>query len=227
VRCGAAWPGDRLFCPFQCELFLLRNIQGRSLLLNDVVLLRSLQRANLNTFWSREPNTVAHSVSKVNHILQLGFEPGVETPPLSFAEPWPINDKINAAGVAVILHYSLDPGNTEDTVQFNIAREMKSDMVSMTCAVAGFDDNPIVGRSEGKKYTIARDCAFHDRCDHFMRGMHSMGYNMQHDLGLTADIMVKLMEWLELDWKYLEEGCHERAWIVHLGFFCLAGYAER
>jgi hypothetical protein len=100
---GAAQPGDHLFCPFQCELCLFRNIQGRSPLfgegnLNGVVLLRSLLSANINAFWSREPKTVAHSLSKVNHILQLGFELGMDNTPLPVAKPWPVNDNINATG---------------------------------------------------------------------------------------------------------------------------------
>jgi hypothetical protein len=48
--------------------------------LSDVVLLQSLWRANLDTFWIREPNTVSHNLGKVNHILQLGFELGMDNP---------------------------------------------------------------------------------------------------------------------------------------------------
>jgi hypothetical protein len=63
-RFEVARPGDHLLCPFQCELCLFRNIQGRLPLfgegkLSDVVLLRALRRANLDAFWSREPNTVS------------------------------------------------------------------------------------------------------------------------------------------------------------------------
>jgi hypothetical protein len=57
--------------------------------------------------------------------------------------------------------------------------------------------------------------------------MHNrMGDNVQQDLSLTADIMVKLMERLELEWKVTEKGGEERLWIAQLGVFCLAGYAR-
>jgi hypothetical protein len=85
-RFEVARPGDHLLCPFQCELCLFRNIQGRSALsgegnLSDVVLLRALRRAHLDAFWSREPKTVSHNLGKVNRILQLGFELGMDPPP--------------------------------------------------------------------------------------------------------------------------------------------------
>jgi hypothetical protein len=138
-----------------------------------------------------------------------------------------VKDKTNAGGAAVILRHSLDPGRTEDTIQFETVRKMKSAMVNMAHAAAGFDGKPAVGGSEGKKYIITGDCVFHDWFDRFMRGMHNrMGDNVQQDLGLTADIMVKLLERLELEWKVTEKDGEERLWITQLGVFCLAGYAR-
>jgi hypothetical protein len=68
---------------------------------------------------------------------------------------------------------------------------------------------------------------FHDWFDRFMWGMHNrMGDNVQQDLGLTADIMVKLMERLELDWEVSENGGDERLWIAQLGVFCLTAYTR-
>jgi hypothetical protein len=167
---------------------------------------------------------VSQNLGKVNRILQLGFELGMDNPPLPLAEPWPVKDKTNAEGVAVILRHSLDPGRTEDTIQFETVRKMKSAMVNMAHAAARFDDKPNVGGSEGKKYIITGDCVWFDR---FMRGMHNgMGDNVQKYLGLTADIMVKLLERLELEWKVTEKGGDERLWITQLGVFCLAGYAR-
>jgi hypothetical protein len=141
-RFEVARPGDHyLLCPFQYELCLFRNIQGRSPLfgegkLSDVVLLRSLRRANLDAFGSPEPNTVSQNLGKVNRILQLGFELGMDNPPLPIAEPWPVKDKTNAGGAASILCHSLDPGRMEDTVQFETVRKMKSVMVNMAHAAA-------------------------------------------------------------------------------------------
>jgi predicted methyltransferase len=62
-----------------------------------------------------------------------------------------VKDKTNAGGAAVILRHSLDPGRTEDTIQFETVRKMKSAMVNMAHAAAGFDGKPAVGGSEGKK----------------------------------------------------------------------------
>jgi hypothetical protein len=56
-RFEVARPGDHFLCPFQCDLCLFRNIQGRSPLfgegkMSDVVLLRALRSANLDDVWS-------------------------------------------------------------------------------------------------------------------------------------------------------------------------------
>jgi hypothetical protein len=104
---------------------------------------------------------------------------------------------------------------------------MKSAMVNMAHAAAGFDSKPDFGGSEGKKSIITGDCVFHDWFERFMRRMHNrMGDNVQQDLGLTADIMIKLMEHLEFNWKVAENGGDERLWIAQLGVFCLVGYAR-
>jgi hypothetical protein len=138
-----------------------------------------------------------------------------------------VKDTTNAGGEAVIMCHSLDPGRTEDTVQFETMRKMKSAMVNLAHTVAGSHSKPAVGGREGKKYTITGDCVFHDWFNRFTRGMHNhMGDKVQQDLGLTADIMVKLMERLELDWEVAENGGDERLWISQLGLFCLAGYAR-
>jgi hypothetical protein len=145
---------------------------------------------------------VSHNLGKVNHILQLGFELGMDNPPLPLAEPWPVKDKTHAGEAEIIMSHSLDPGRMEDTLQFETVRKMKSAMVNMAHAAAGFEGRPAVGGSEGKNYIITGDRVFHDWFDRFMWGMHNlMGDNNKQYLGLTADIMVNLMESLELYWK--------------------------
>jgi hypothetical protein len=119
--------------------------------ISDVILLCALCRTNMGAFWSREPNTVSHSLSKVNRILQLNFELGMDNPPSSLAKPCPVEDTMNAGGVAVILWYSFDPGKTEETVQFETVRKMESVMLNIAQVEASFDGKPSVGGSEGKK----------------------------------------------------------------------------
>ena len=49
--------GDHLMIPFQCELCHYRNLIKMNLVRDkeDVTLLRAIRRANLDAFWSREP----------------------------------------------------------------------------------------------------------------------------------------------------------------------------
>jgi hypothetical protein len=152
---------DELFCPFQCELYLFRNIQKRSPLfgegkLNDVVVLRSLRRANMDACWSLKPNTVVHSLSKVNHILQLGFELGMDNPPLPLAEHWLVKDNVNGGGGGII-RYSLEPVKTEETVQLKTVRKVESAMVNIARASAGFYGKSDVGGVGAKSIQLLRN----------------------------------------------------------------------
>jgi hypothetical protein len=81
-RFGEARSGDHLFCPFQCKLCHLRNIQGRSPmvgtgLLGDTELMKCLRRVNFDAFWSHEPSTLKQNLGKVNWALQIAHELGL------------------------------------------------------------------------------------------------------------------------------------------------------
>ena len=49
--------GDHLMIPFKCELCHYRNLKKMDPVgdKEDVTLLRAIRRANLDAFWSREP----------------------------------------------------------------------------------------------------------------------------------------------------------------------------
>jgi hypothetical protein len=80
--------------------------------------MKSLRRVNLDAFWSREPTTVAQNLGKVNRALQIAHEVGMSNPPMPNLGPWKLEDEFGAGAAAIMARYSMDPGMTEDTVQF-------------------------------------------------------------------------------------------------------------
>jgi hypothetical protein len=91
--------GVHVLCPFQCELCHFRNMQGRSLMkgagvLNVAETIELIRRANLDAFWSRELTTIGQNLSKVNRVLQISHELGLDKPPVPRLGPWPVEDKI-------------------------------------------------------------------------------------------------------------------------------------
>jgi hypothetical protein len=84
--------GDHVLCPFQCELCHFRNMQGRSPMkgtgvLNDAETIDLIRRANLDAFWSREATTIGHNLSKINRVLQIYQELGLDKPPVLMVGP--------------------------------------------------------------------------------------------------------------------------------------------
>jgi hypothetical protein len=100
-------------------------------LLGDMELMKCLRRVNLNAFWSREPTTIKQNLGKVNRALQIARELGMWDPPMLKLGPWKLVDEFGAATATIIVKHSLDPGVTENTVQYETARKMKSDFVNL------------------------------------------------------------------------------------------------
>jgi hypothetical protein len=142
--------GDHVMCPFHCELCHLINMQGRSPMkgtgvLNDAETIDLIRRANLDAFWSKEPTTIGHNLCKVNRVLQISHELGLDKPPVPRLGPWPVEDKFGMGAAIVLLKHSLDPGVTETTVQYNTLRKMKSAFVNLYHASVEDQGSAIVG----------------------------------------------------------------------------------
>jgi hypothetical protein len=98
---------DHVFCPFKCELCQFRNMQGRSPMkgtgvLDDAEAIDLIRRANLDAFWSREPTTIGHNLTKINRVLQIYHELGLDNPPVPRLGPWRVEDNFGM-GAAIFV----------------------------------------------------------------------------------------------------------------------------
>jgi hypothetical protein len=183
--------GDHVLCPFQCELCHFRNMQGRSPMkvtgvLNDEETIDLFRRVNLDAFWSREPTAIGHKLSKVNRVLQISHELGLDTPPVPRLGPWPVEDKFGMGAAIMLLKHSLDPGATETTVQYNTVRNMKSAFVNLYHASVENQGNIIVGGKDGKRFVSMDAPIYSDFFGRFQAGMHNrMGDKVVQDFGLS------------------------------------------
>jgi hypothetical protein len=123
-------------------------------LLGDVELLKCLRRVNLDAFWSREPSTVSHNFGKINRALQIAHELGMSNPPLPNLGPWKLKDKFGAGAAVIMAKYSMDPGVTESTVQFETVRKMKSALVNLYQASVDNVRTDVIGGKEGGKQLV-------------------------------------------------------------------------
>jgi hypothetical protein len=130
-------------------------MQGRSPyegILHDVETIGLIIRANLDAFWSREPTTIGNNLSKVNRVLQISHELGLDKPPVPKLGPWPVEDKFGMGAAIVLLKHSADPRVTETTVQYNTVQKMKSAFVNFYHVSVENQGSAIVGGRDGKRF---------------------------------------------------------------------------
>jgi len=67
----SARDGDHLVTPFQCDICVFRNIQGRNPGSHDGLVMACIRQANLDACWGRETATVSSPLRAVRQTIQL------------------------------------------------------------------------------------------------------------------------------------------------------------
>ena len=120
--------GDPLMCPFQCDICHFRNIQKRDMIPGNrkgKLLLQCIWRALLDAFWAREPSTVCANLRGAKRLKEIGDTVGLTsaTPPMG---PYTTDDSFGMGLAICILLWTLEPGKTEELIQFSTARNLCS-----------------------------------------------------------------------------------------------------
>jgi hypothetical protein len=113
--------GDHLITPFQCELCHFRNIYSRdpsSCVATDQETLKLLRQASLDAFWSRATTMVQGNLTEGKQGRRFAAQMGL---PCLIPEmgPLPLYNSMGMMGAAAVLDGSLDPGCTEQYVQWD------------------------------------------------------------------------------------------------------------
>jgi hypothetical protein len=136
--------GDNLLTPFQCDLCHFRIILGRGPVrtnFKDSKIMAFIRRANLDSLWARETNTVAtnlrEAIRKEKFTDQMNL-PSV-TPPMC---PFPLRDDFGMLPAIALLNRSLDKGIHSEHVQWGIFRKARSVVTNISQAgVPGLGDS--------------------------------------------------------------------------------------
>jgi hypothetical protein len=111
-----------------------------------------IRRANLDAFWSREPTTIGRNLSKVNRVLQISHDLGLDKPLVPRLGPWPVEEKFDMGAAIVFFKHSLDPGVTETTVQYNTVQKIKSASLNLYHVAVENQGFAIVEGTDGKRF---------------------------------------------------------------------------
>jgi hypothetical protein len=68
-----------------------------------------IRRASLDAFWSIEHVTIGSNLAKMNGMLQISRELGVENPHVPLLGIWSVGGKFVMSAALILLKHSLDP----------------------------------------------------------------------------------------------------------------------
>eukprot|EP00980_Cylindrotheca_fusiformis_P031013 scaffold25703_cov171-Cylindrotheca_fusiformis.AAC.2 len=195
--------GDFLMTPFQCDVCHFRNINEREPVpgaLEDDRLLIFIRQANLDAFWSREPSTVAANLSQARRLEVMGDEVGIKSMSPAMG-PFPLEDTFGMKAAYAVLRRSLDPGKTEDTVQFATARKMRSTFSNVYHSSQALTGVSTMAFETTKTYSTT--CPTYGYWfERFMLGCHKrMGDATVTDFALSKPIYRELLRELERDYQ--------------------------
>jgi hypothetical protein len=180
-----------------------------------------IRRANLDALWSREPGTVHGNLGLAQRLGVEAATLGIDfLPPLTNAAP--IKDVFGMNVAVLMLSRSLAPGCNRATVQFNMARKIRSVHSNYVQANLGYRDESVMAKDDKKLYTmdaVTYGCWF----ERFTRGCHSrMGNQPQPYRAPLVDELKVLLEYLEV--KYYAATNHMGEQNTQLLLACVGIY---
>jgi hypothetical protein len=218
--------GDSLMCPFQCDICHFRNIQKRDLVpgnRKDKLLLQCIRRATLDAFWAWEPSTVRANLRGAKRLEEIGDTLGMEsvTPLMG---PYSTDDSFGMGLAVCILLRTLDPGRTEDLIQFSTARNLRSVYSNIyhasVCHQAGL---AVMAHSTTK--TWVTNCQSYGYWfERFMKGVHKrMGEEVRSDYALSVKVLHKMLGQLDREWREAQT-IETRKEVVEIAMFLVSGF---
>ena len=184
--------GDHLLIPFQCDLCHYRNLKGMDPIgvKADDILLRTIKRANLDIFCSREPGTVSATRNGSLKLAEIRMRLGLDNM-LPVMGPFLLKDNLGMGLAVGMLIRSLDKGRYQSTLQFESVRKMRSVFSNMWHA-SKFTLTTSVMANDIRKTYVTSCPSYSLWFERFIVGMHKrMGDVVHQDKALTLEVLLK------------------------------------
>jgi hypothetical protein len=219
--------GDHLMTPFQCELCHFRNIFWRDPYERssiDKEALEFFRRASLDAFWSRAPSTVRGNLNEGKRTQRFVSRFGLPSliPAMGL---FPLEDSMGMMVAASILDRSLDPGLTEEFVQWETFRGTRSFVTNATQAgVTGLSE--VVGAYERNRMWISGVVTHSFWFTRFMEGLHKrVGEVKRQDEPITIDVLHALEAIMEGEWILATRPEAKRR-VAEMGTWFISGFCS-
>jgi hypothetical protein len=189
----------------------------------DRLLLQCIRRASLDSFWGREPSTVRANLRGAKRMEEVGTTVGITSvsPPLG---PYSSADTFGMGLAVCILLRSLDPGKTEELIQFSTARNFRSVYSNIYHASAQHQNGMAVMAHSTHKLWVTNCPSYSYWFERFMRGLHKrMGEEVRSDYALSIRVLHKILGHLDKDWSEART-MESRREVVEIAMFLVAAY---
>jgi hypothetical protein len=218
--------GDHLMCPFQCDLCHFRNIQKRDPLFGhrkDILLLQCIRRASLDAFWAREPSTVRANLRGAKRLEEIGDTLGMRAVCPTMG-PYSEIDTFGMSLAVCILIRSLDPGKTEEYIQFSTARGLRSVYSNIYHASSQHQTGLAVMAQNTTRIWVTTCPSYGYWFERFMKGVHKrMGEEVRSDFALSIQVLHRILGHLDKEWTEARTVVIRQA-VVELAMFLVAGF---
>jgi hypothetical protein len=116
--------------------------------------MKSLRRVNLDAFWSREPTTVSQNLGKIKRARQIAHEMGISNSQIPKLGPWKLEENFGDGAAVIMVRQSMDPGITEDTVQYETVQKNRSAFVNLYQVSVENARTAVIGGKDGKNQLL-------------------------------------------------------------------------
>jgi len=219
----SARDGDHLVTPFQCDICVFRNIQGRNPGSHDGLVMACIRQANLDACWGRETATVSSPLRAVRQTIQLLSPVGVK-PPYPALGPFPVADTMGYTMAITMLLKSRQPGKYATYQQFETIRKLRAGYSNVHMAsLIGQDSLRFMGGDKAKQYICS--CPTNSLWfDRFAKGCLSrMGQLVKQDRAVSLELMHALCSLLEQEWEAASD-IKSRSQVARLGAYSVIAF---
>jgi hypothetical protein len=123
----------------------------------------------------------------------MAHEMVMSNPPMPKLGNWKVEGEFGSGAAAVMARNSMNPGITEDTVQYENVRKMKSAFVNLYQASVESASVEVIGIRDWKMQLVMGVPICHSWYDRAQTGMHRcMGGKLVQDYGLSRKAAIAL-----------------------------------
>jgi hypothetical protein len=143
------------------------------------------------------------------------------SPPMG---PYSFGDTFGMRLAVCILLRSLDPGRTEDTIQFSTARFLRSAFSNVYHASASHETGMAVLAQGTTKIFVTNCPSYSYWFERFMKGVHKrMGEEVRSDFALSVRVLHLILGNLDTKWTEAATAAKRRE-VVEIGFFLVVNF---